>query len=320
MTRPRDIAPKAPDAELAAGIATGVIGSAPTSVSRFTTGMAHYVFDVAFADRPPIVVRIGDPSARTRLTGAVYLSGLLRPPGVPFPAILADDVEAEFPWMAMDRLPGTDLGGVIATLSKQQLEEIAAEVARAQAITAETGSAARYGYASFPEQAPHAAWSGVLEESLSRSKERMASAGLFDPGLVDIVHAELVAMRAEIDEIEPTPFLHDATTKNVLVTPAGKFSGIVDVDELCFGDARYPAALTLAVLTAQFGAPLDYVSAWMREAGQEDDRVFQLYVALFLLELMSEHGHAFNGNDRPSTPEARAALLRAFQERLAVIG
>src|SRR5271156_6830163 len=128
--------------------------------------MAHYVFDVAFADRPPIVVRIGDSSARTRLTGAVYLSGLLRPRGVPLPAILAHDVQAEFPWMAMHRLPGTDLGGVIAGLSNQQLEEVAAEVARAQAITAETGSAARQRYACFPQQGPHAAWSGVLEESL----------------------------------------------------------------------------------------------------------------------------------------------------------
>src|ERR1700733_16165053 len=101
MSRPPDIAPKGPDAELAAGIAIRITGCAPTFVARFTTGMAHYVFDVAFADRPPIVVRIGDASARTRLTGAVYLSGLLRPRGVPLPAILAHDVQAEFPWMVM---------------------------------------------------------------------------------------------------------------------------------------------------------------------------------------------------------------------------
>ena len=31
-----------------------------------------------------------------------------------------------------------------------------------------------------------------------------------------------------------------------------------------------------------------------------------------LLDLMSEHGHAFNGNERPSTPEARAILLDAL--------
>lgn len=273
--------------------------------------MAHYVFDVAFADRPSIVVRIGDPSARTRLTGALRLSALLRPRGVSLPAILADDIQAELTWMAMERLPGTDLGAVIAALSKPLLDQIAAEVARAQAITAQTGSAERYGYASRPKQAPHA----VLADSLSRSQARIASAGLFDASLVEIARAELAALREPIDAIEPTPFLHDTATKNVLVAPDGRFSGIVDVDDLCFGDPRYPAALTLAALTAYHDGPVEYVSAWMCAAGQKDDRVFQLYVAIYLLDLMGEHGQAFNGNERPSDPDDRAALLRAFRRR-----
>jgi hypothetical protein len=50
----------------------------------------------------------------------------------------------------------------------------------------------------------------------------------------------------EFDRIAPTPFLHDTTTKNVIVTSEGHFSGIVDVDDLCLGDPRYPAALTQA--------------------------------------------------------------------------
>lgn len=32
-----------------------------------------------------------------------------------------------------------------------------------------------------------------------------------------------------------------------------------------------------------------------------DARQFQLYVALFLMDLMSEHGQCFNSNERPST-------------------
>ena len=46
------------------------------------------------------------------------------------------------------------------------------------------------------------------------------------------------AARAELDALSPVPFLHDTTTKNVIVTPEGSFSGIVDVDDLCFGDPR----------------------------------------------------------------------------------
>lgn len=125
-------------------------------------------------------------------------------------------------------------------------------------------------------------------------------------------------MRNEIDAIPPTPFLHDATIKNVIVTAEGNVSGIVDVDDLCFGDPRYAAALTLAALTAQRG-PLQYVSAWLRQAGWSDDRLFRLYVTLFLLDLMAEHGQVFNGNQIPSSPQARAELMQSFNSSLRFI-
>lgn len=123
-------------------------------------------------------------------------------------------------------------------------------------------------------------------------------------------------MRRVIDTIKATPFLHDTTTKNVIVTPKGEFSGIVDVDDLCFGDARYPVALTLASLMA-YGGPVYYAASWLRHAQHADDRVFRLYVSLFLLDLMSEHGQVFNGDLSPSTPDARAMLHRAFERNLA---
>jgi Ser/Thr protein kinase RdoA (MazF antagonist) len=203
-------------------------------------------------------------------------------------------------------------------LSNPQLNQIAAAVARAQAIAAQTESAGRYGYSSTPEQAPHSTWSRVLEDNLSRAHARIASAGFFDAALVDIVRTKLAAIRPQIDAMAATPFLHDTTSKNVIVAPDGRFSGIVDVDDLCYGDARYPAALTLAVMIV-YGGPVAYVSAWMRAARHENDRLFQLYVALFLLDLMGEHGHNFNGNEPASTPGARATLQRALEGRLALI-
>ena len=70
----------------------------------------------------------------------------------------------------------------------------------------------------------------------------------------ELVVSELVTKaRGELDSQPPIPFLHDTTTKNVIVTPEGAFSGIVDVDDLCFGDPRYVVALTLPSLTAAAG-------------------------------------------------------------------
>lgn len=306
----------APNAELARAIATQAIGCAPSAIRRFTTGAQHYVFDVDFAERPSVVVRIGDPAARPLMAGAVYLSRLLRPLGAPLPEMLAQDIEAERPWLVLERLPGNDLAASIADLSDVQCGRIAAKVARAQAIVAGTRSAGRYGYAALPEAAPWLHWRDVLEASLARSRQRIASAGLFDLGMIDVAQNALNALGEAIDRIAPTPFLHDTTTKNVIVTNAGEFSGIVDVDDLCFGDPRYPAALTLAALMAQ-GWPIGYVAAWRRCAGWADDRLFRFYATLFLLDFMSEHGQTFNGNQPPSSPQARAVLCNAFQRSLA---
>ena len=147
---------------------------------------------------------------------------------MPLPEILAENVGAELPWLVLERLPGTDLGAVIAGLTVEHLEGIAANVAGAQAIAAKMASARRYGYAALPEQAPHSSWSQVLEANPDRSRRRIASAALFDAALVDVVQTALTARRDQIDRTEPIPFLHDTTTRNVIVTPAGKFSGIVD--------------------------------------------------------------------------------------------
>lgn len=310
-----DAATKEPSPELAAAIATRAIGCAPVAVRRFTTGAQHYVFDVEFSDRPSVVARIGSRSAHSLMAGALHLSGLLRPRGAPLPAILAEDIRGEFPWLLLERLPGTDLGACINGLSEEQRDRIAARVAHAQAIVAQAGSAGRYGYAVRPEEAPHSAWRQVLEASLARSRRRIAFAGLFDIGVVDIAQSVLAALRDDIDKVAATPFLHDTTTKNVIVAADGRFSGIVDVDDLCFGDPRYPAALTRAALMAH-GGPVSYVCAWSRHAGWPEDRLFQLYVALYLLDLMGEHGHTFNGNERASTPAARAALREAFEETM----
>lgn len=123
----------------------------------------------------------------------------------------------------------------------------------------------------------------------------------------------------ELDALPPIPFLHDTTTKNVIVTPGGTFSGIVDVDDLCFGDPRYVVALTLASLMV-FDGPTRYVDAWMNLASYRYDRIFRLYVALFIVDFMSEHGQAFNGNVLTSSAERRNRLLRIFTDQLRLMG
>jgi hypothetical protein len=58
----------------------------------------------------------------------------------------------------------------------------------------------------------------------------------------------------------------------------------------------------------------------MNTAGYRNDRIFRLYVALFLVDFMSEHGQEFNGNVPPSSADGRGRLPRVFKESLRCIG
>lgn len=305
-------------ASLASRAVRDRLGWSPQSVQRFATGAAHYVFDMSSPEQPPIVARLGHPYRAAGLADGARLMAQLRELGVPVPMILAEGSIDGFPYMLMQRLPGTDLGNVVIELTDPQLQSIAERVAMAQAAAAKSPTGSRYGYAATPEAAPHARWSEEIDSNFARSVQRLTAAALFDPAVLAPVGAAIEHHRAELDAIPPTPFLHDTTTRNVIISPEGTFSGIVDVDDLCFGDPRYAPALTLAALTSMSG-PKHYVDYWMEAAGHRNDHIFRLYVALFLLDLMSEHGHVFNGNEKPSTPEARAIMLDALAAETAIL-
>jgi len=308
-----------PDAALAGALAAAATGRRPAAVRRFTTGSQHYVFEVELEGRAPVVVRASLPRDRRLAAGSVKFSRLLRPLGVPLPAIITEDLGAAFPYVIFERLPGTDLGHVIGTLAEAQLEAIAAEVARMQNIVAVLPTAGRYGYAADPAEAPRRRWSDILDDSIARSRGRIAAKGYYDLGPVAAAEAVLAGLRREADEQPATPYLHDTTTKNVIVAPDGMLSGIVDVDDLCYGDPRSPAALTMAA-TLAFTGGSSYAGFWMKHAGHRDDRLFRLYVALCLLDFMSEQGQVFNGNESPSSLETRQNLQTLFEAQLRLAG
>lgn len=304
-----------PDAAAASDAALRLLGSRAVSAARFTTGSCHWVFDVRLETGASVVLRMTTASLRPAMCGAGHLNGLLRPMGVPLPRVLCADLDATFPTLVLERLAGTDLRHFMSNLDGKALKGIAGRVAEAQKVVSQLPSAGRYGIAVTPEMAPCASWPDVLARNLARSRRRLSGAGLFSLDTADRVEALLEAVHTEASQIRAVPFLHDTTTKNVIVTPDGRFSGIVDVDDLCWGDPRFAAALTLAAIEA-FGGSHSYVAAWMRLAGFRDDRLFRTYVALFVLDFLSEQGTAFNGNEMIADAKRHAHLLALFERTL----
>jgi hypothetical protein len=59
----------APNIAIAGELAAAAVGRPPIKVRRFRTGSHHHVFEVAFEDRAPVVVRIAAEHSRAAMAG-----------------------------------------------------------------------------------------------------------------------------------------------------------------------------------------------------------------------------------------------------------
>jgi len=279
-----------------------VLGIDVAHIERFGQGLAHWVYDVRTGDNQALVVRMTRPVQRWMFTSALHWHGLLAPRGVPLPRLLHTDLAEHggFPVMIMEQVPGADLGLVYPTLSSAQKQHLAHDVARVQQIVGSLPLAHGFGFATTYDD-PHLlrTWTDVLAASLDRSHARMAEIGAVDVAHVERVRNRLAAFPNQLDAVEPRCFLDDTTTKNVIVHN-GVLSGIVDVDMVCFGDPLFTVALTRMALLS-LGWDTDYIDAWCQALSvtAEQQRLLNLYTAVFCVDFLSEQGQQFN-KDIPS--------------------
>jgi hypothetical protein len=117
--------------------------------------------------------------------------------------------------------------------------------------------------------------------------------------------------------VRPVPFLDDTTTKNVLVEQ-GRLTGVVDVDQLCFGDSLLTIGLTQTSLLAK-GFDIDYVGHWMNllEFDKQQRQVVDAYTVLFCVDFMSELGQRFNKEKQPEIDLEQFTRLESIFGKLA---
>ena len=293
----------------AATAVRAALGAEPRALRRFPTGLCHFVYDVELTDGRRVVARLASADNAHLLEAGVTWSALLRPRGVPLPAVLASDFHARvipFPFVLLERLPGVDLGVAYGELTRADKKRIAVEIVRIQGLVHTLPAGRRFGHTTTPDDAPHASWSAVLEALLEASAPELARLELGRAQPLERVRARLEALRPALDRVAPTPFLDDATTKNVIVD-AGRLTGIVDVDELCYGDPLLTVGLTqMSLLHA--GHDLDYTEAWMAVLALSSERreLVRLYAALFGVGFLAELGQRFN---RDAAPQVDAAVV-----------
>ena len=155
-----------------------------------------------------------------------------------------------------------------------------------------------FGYALAYDSPLQREWTLVLRESLRGGRSWIERVDVVDLAWADRVEVKLSRMTESFDDVRRRAFLHDVTTKNVIVHN-GVLSGIVDVDSMAFGDPLWTVALTRMSLLAM-RQPLDYVDIQADALAQATSAErLDVYTALHGLSFLGELGQAFN-RDAPA--------------------
>lgn len=282
------------------------LGVDARKVERLTVGLRQYVFAVATDDGRHVIVRMATDESAGDLAGGVYWHERLRSVGAPLARLLSADLTSAdgFPYMLLERLPGQDLGLVYDYLTRQQRFTLAADIVGVQRAVARLPRASGFGFAcSYDDPNLRASWYDVALADVERSRQRISAAGVAPLHFVSRVRACVEDIAGYLRAVEPVAFLDDTTTKNVQIFN-GALSGIVDTDNVCFGDALFTLALTRVALLAHGHDP-EYADHWRELLALNDEqrRALEVYTAMFLLGFLGELGHNFN-RDAPVAYDA----------------
>ena len=220
--------------------------------------------------------------------------------------------------MLLERLPGTDLGDVYAELSSAEKRDIAGHVADIQIRVGSLPEGPGFGWATSyndPGLSTERDLVAHWRESLIWKRNAIKDRGYCDPAFVDRIEALIPSFADHASSVRPRPCLEDTTTKNVIID-RGRFSGLVDVDGVLFGDVLSGVGLTQMSLLCS-GYDTDYIEYWCEfmKVSVRRRRVVDFYSALFGLAFMTEVGQVFN-KDRVDVDSQRVERLHEALDAL----
>jgi aminoglycoside phosphotransferase (APT) family kinase protein len=283
------------------------LGKTVTEVNRFPMGLSHYVFDVVTEDKPGYVIRLARPERKAELENGLYWQKKLEEIGIPLPKLFhTGEVEGYF-FVIHERLPGADLEEVYGLLSTEIRKGIAQAVADIQRMVHDLDD---------PWFENALKWPDVLEVILNRSEREIIAVGLCDRHYVDLIRGRIHQYGDYLTKVESVPFLYDTSVRNIIVHNE-RVSGIVDVDEVWFGDPllMIGRGKTLLLLMQE---DTDYITYWCEYLGLSDFqlKIVDLYALLYCIRFMGTMGQTLNGNPSIQTNAENIGLLESAAREL----
>lgn len=159
-------------------------------------------------------------------------------------------------------------------------------------------------------------WLGFCQEWLDWAGRNAQSAGQIDAGDLLMVQEVINKRACSLSTTPIRAFVWDTGDRNVMVS-GGRFSGLVDQDELMMGDPWCAPALALSQLSIR-GVPWarSYALSWAKAWGGTEDDVsnMSLYAALWAIQIAAKAGKVLpDGRQEPAIP---AGVIRRLCEKL----
>lgn len=247
---------------------------------------------------------------------------LLRSRGIIVPEILAQDLSktaVPVAYQIQTRIPGTDIGRVIETLTDTEIQSIANEIAsiftKLRTITPEGMFGLRWGN----ESQMLDSWAGEIERVITTVSHWGKKTGVLDDQIQSVFSRILGDFRPYFDTISPTVYLGDIAENNVMVEN-GRFSGLVDLDCLSQGD---PLEAVGRIKAAWHGTRHGdiYATALMDalDSSSDDHRIVTMYALLNRCFTTLANGIAFKGSvskgvDHDRVTKEKAQIARLYAE------
>jgi hypothetical protein len=281
-----------PDEQAASSVVTSMTSEIVVSAARMPTGDQNFVFAVK-THNAEYVIRMTDDAHKQKFIAAIYWQDKLLPMGVPLAEFIKTDLDglySPFPALLMKRLSGDDLVNVYLNLSDVEKWNLANEIIKIQSLATTMPEGPGYGITDSYEHAHEfQTWYDFLMQRLHSYKDAIAKNKVFDADKITTVISMAESMEEDLKSVRPTPFLWDASERNVLVHH-GKITGIVDVDELCFGDPLFVIALTSASLELE-GLDTIYTDYWaaLLHLDQKAKQRLAFYKLFYSVAFMRKH-------------------------------
>lgn len=281
-----------PDNDIAASVMTSMTNEKIISSTRMTTGDQYFVFAVK-TEKSEYVIRMTNAEHKNKFSSAIYWQEKLIPLGIPLAKFIQSDLDgkhSQFPALLMMRLPGDDLCNVYSSLTSSDKENLAKEMVKIQSATNTLPDGLSYGIvASYEQVSDDKSWYDFLMNRLQFFMKIIKGNAIFDENLVTEVISIAKTIEEELHAIAARPFLWDASERNVIIHN-GKISGIVDVDDMCFGDPLFVLALTYTALENE-GHDTLYTDYWAEalRLDKNAQRRLAFYRLFYAVTFMRKH-------------------------------